>query len=78
MLAVLLYKKQKRDIKNASSAKGNRCLMRFVYSIDDSLTRQIFTLRYCAGHIWVDVAAKVGGNNTEDSVKKIVYRYLNK
>lgn len=48
----------------------------FIYSIEDSLTRQIFTLRCVSGCPWESIAAKT--NNTADSVKKIYYRYLSK
>jgi hypothetical protein len=53
-------------------------LTRYIESIDDSLVRQIMTLRYIELKEWNDVADMVGGNNTEDSVKKRVYRYLDK
>lgn len=53
-------------------------LTRYIESIDDSLIRQIMTLRYIELKEWNDVADLVGGNNTEDSVKKRVYRYLDK
>lgn len=50
-------------------------LERFIASIDDSLTRQVFTGRFVEGLTWAEVAEYVGGN-TEASVKKICYRYL--
>ena len=53
-------------------------LTRYIESIDDSLIRQIMTLRYIELKEWNDVADLVGGYNTEDSVKKRVYRYLDK
>lgn len=48
----------------------------YIFSIDDSLTRQIFSLRCVVGCSWEGIAAKTG--NTADSVKKIYYRYLRK
>lgn len=51
-------------------------LMKFIVSIPDSMTRQIFELRFVAAHTWPQVAAKIGG--TEDSVRKTVERYLAK
>lgn len=53
-----------------------RRLERYIQSIDDSLIRQIFQLRYIEGKKWEDVAASLGGNNTENSVKQIHSRYL--
>ena len=53
-------------------------LERYIADIPDSLTRQIFALRFINGMSWVQVAMHVGGNNTPGSVKMICYRYLNK
>ena len=53
-----------------------RRLERYIQSIDDSLIRQIFSLRYIELKKWEDVAASLGGNNTENSVKQIHSRYL--
>ena len=53
-----------------------RRLERYRQSIDDSLIRQIFFLRYIELKKWEDVAASLGGNNTENSVKQIHSRYL--
>lgn len=52
-------------------------LMQFINDIPDSLTRQIFLLRFVDGKSWNAVAVKLGGGNTDNSVKKQVYRYLN-
>ena len=48
----------------------------YIDNIDDSLIRQIITLRYINGLEWKQVAASIGGNNTADSVRKIAERYL--
>ncbi|HCD91362.1 MAG TPA: hypothetical protein DEQ52_06705 [Ruminococcaceae bacterium] len=53
-------------------------LERYISDIPDSLTRQIFTLRFIEGLTWEDVADKVGGHNTGYSVKKICYRFIAK
>ena len=50
----------------------------FIEGIDDSLVRQIITLRYVNGLTWEQVAASIGGNNTADSVRKIAERFLQK
>lgn len=50
-------------------------LMRYINDIDDSLVRQIMTLRYINGMKWNAVADTIGGN-TEDSVRKTHDRYL--
>lgn len=53
-------------------------LERYISDIDDSLTRQIFTFRFVNGLSWTQVAAHIGGSNTEKSVSKACYRYLEK
>jgi hypothetical protein len=50
----------------------------FLNTVDDSLTRQIFSYRFLKCMSWKQVAYMVGGNNTEDSVRKISERYLKK
>ena len=51
-------------------------LEHYIASIPDSLTRQIFTLRFVEQKNWRLVATKVGGGNTADGVRKLVTRYL--
>lgn len=69
------------DLEAIISAKITQCLHernrleRYIADIPDSLTRMIFTLRFINGLTWLQVALHVGGN-TEDSVKKVCYRYL--
>lgn len=62
---------------NLSVVEYNR-LNRYIASIDDSLIRQIISLRYINGLSWVQVAMSIGGGNTEDGIKKACYRYLDK
>lgn len=52
-------------------------VLSYINAIEDSHVRRIMTYRYVDGLSWNDVAKKIGGN-TEDSVRKIVERYLNK
>lgn len=49
----------------------------YIESIPDSKIRMILTLRYVNGLNWRQIAFSIGGNNTEDSVKKVAYRFLN-
>lgn len=51
-------------------------LERYIADVPDSLTRQIMTLRFINGLGWWQVAYSIGGNNTGDSVRMNVKRYL--
>ena len=53
-------------------------LERYIADIPDSLTRQIFTLRFVRGMTWNQIAAKTGGYNTAKNCSNICYRYLKK
>ena len=53
-------------------------LERYINSISDSITRQIFTLRFIKGFSWRQVALIIGGGNTEGSVRHVCYRYVKK
>lgn len=70
------------DLSAIIAAKREQCihkrrrLERYISDIDDSLTRQIFTLRFVDGLSWVQVARRVGGSNTEKNVSVICYRYI--
>lgn len=72
------------DLEAIIQAKITQCLHerarleRYIAEIPDSLTRQIFQLRFINGLTWVQIAYSVGGNNTEASVKMVCYRYLKK
>ena len=48
----------------------------FIASVDDSRMRRIITLRFIDNLSWNKVADRIGGNNTEDSVKKSFYRFM--
>lgn len=70
------------DLRTIIDARVRMCVAmynrinRYIATIDDSLMRQIITLRYIEGLPWHQVAAHIGGNNTADSVKKMCYRFL--
>lgn len=48
----------------------------FIDSIEDSLVRQIITLRYVDGLNWYEVSDRIGENSTSESVRKIAERYI--
>lgn len=55
---------------------GEEAILPFIRSIEDDQTRLIFRLRFIRGLTWKEVAAVIGGRNSEDSVKMVCYRYL--
>lgn len=72
------------DLREIIQTKQQQCIYErnrlesYISTIPDSLTRQIFTLRYVNGLPWSQVASHIGGGNTADSVKKVCYRYINR
>lgn len=70
------------DLEAIIQAKITQCLHernrleRYIAEIPDSLTRQIFQLRFINGLTWVRIAFNIGGGNTEEGVRKRVYRHL--
>lgn len=70
------------DLKAIIAARQIQCiherarLERWISAIPDSLTRQIFHLRFVSGLPWLQVALSIGGGNTEAGVKMTCYRYL--
>ena len=48
----------------------------YISAIPESYTRLIFRFRFEDCLSWEQVARKIGGGNTADSVKKHAYRYL--
>ena len=64
--------------KQQVAAVEYKRLIEYINGIDDSLIRQIIALRFVNGLKWRQVAEHIGGNNTEDSVKKACYRYIKK
>lgn len=69
------------DLRQLITEKYARCqadvlrIEEYIQTIPDSQTRQIFVLRFCYGLSWQQVANHIG-NNTRDSVRMIVRRYV--
>jgi hypothetical protein len=72
------------DLKAIIQAKRDMCvahynqIMRYVAGIDDSMIRQIITLRNLDMLTWRQIAQKIGGGNTEDGVRKAYARFVDK
>lgn len=73
---------QREKIREIISAKLNeisyveREILEYISAIDDSLIRQIMTLRHIELKSWRQVAFAIGGGNTADSARKMHDRYL--
>ena len=78
------YAAEFSDCEAIIKAKQTQCihernrLERYIADIPDSLTRQIFTLRFVNGLSWIQVAFGIGGNTTPDGARMICRRYLEK
>lgn len=51
-------------------------IQNFVDGIEDSLTRQIITLRFINCLSWNEIADKIGASSSSESVRKISERFL--
>ena len=77
-----LYSRSAAEIRRVIAEKRERCLRerlrleRYIAAVDDSLVRMAMTLHFLDGLCWRAAAMRIGGGNTEDSVKKMVYRYI--
>lgn len=78
------YATELTDLKELLDLNVKKCfyelsrLNRYIKSIDDSQMRMILTLRYVNGLPWNQVAASIGGGNTEDGVRMLHNRFLRK
>lgn len=68
------------DLENSVRVKREERerLKRFIDETPDSLIRQILRYRYEHHCSWHAVARRVGGGNTNESVRKAAQRYLEK
>ena len=73
---------QREKIQEIISAKlveisfVEREILEYIWSIDDSLMRQIMTHRHIELKSWLQVANAIGGKNTADSVRMAHDRFL--
>lgn len=81
---VVNYVAEIADLKALIELNIQKCwyelnrLNRYIGTVDDSLTRQILSLRYINGLTWNQVALSIGGGNTADGVKKRAYREIDR
>ena len=76
LVAEIVELKEMIAAKQLECIRERRRLEEYIARIPDSLTRQIFTLRFVEGRSWAGTAMGVGGGNTEESVRQRAYRCL--
>lgn len=79
LLAKQLLIKQRKDLLHVLEFEivaQTTDVEEFISGINDSFMRRLISLRVLNDLTWGQVAAKMGGNNTEDSVRMAFNRYL--
>lgn len=76
------YNRRIKRLRNKLIKRKNELLElnceanKFIENINDSLVRQILTLRYINGMSWDLVANEIGTGTTPESVRKVAERFL--
>lgn len=58
--------------------KTETAILKYIENVEDAELRRIMWLRFVKVYTWRDVAYEIGGNNTEDSVRKRCNRFVTK
>lgn len=74
----LVDKKQELEEMIRGYEAEERAINQWIDNIQDLQINLIMSLRFKEKRSWGDVADEVGGMNTDDSVRKMVDRYLEK
>jgi hypothetical protein len=74
----LVEKKAELEAQIKAYEKEEDMITGWIDAIDDLQVNLIFSLRFKERMSWNEVADNVGGNNTENSVRMMVNRYLEK
>ncbi len=62
--------------ERAEYIKEQIAIEEYIRSVDDLQIRLILSYRFVDMLTWKQIAIRIGGGNTEDSVKKMCYRFL--
>lgn len=73
---LLSERKEMLGILELELLRQTNDIQRFINSINDSHVRRIITLRVVDELSWNEVADRMGGMNTEDSVRKAFERFV--
>lgn len=78
IIAAYIDLEQELDTKRQELLTERADTMRYINSICDSQTRLIFWLRFVDHLTWEQVALRLGGINSADNCKMIMFRYIKK
>jgi len=73
MIEIIAAKDRRAEIKSQLND-----ISTWISHIDDDLVQFIILRRFVDNKRWQEIADELGGNNTEYSVKKLCYRYINR
>lgn len=74
LVSIYMDLEEKALEREEKAAAEIQRIERFIACIPDSITRQVFILRFEMGMDWKNVAAETG--NSEEGAKKRCYRYI--
>ena len=72
----LITRKEELQRKVSEYKKAKTAIEEFIDNIDDLLVHRIAYERFIKNKRFSEIADELGGKNTADSVKKMLYRYL--
>ena len=69
----------KREIEDLTAQEDLELLRlcRYITGVPDAYMQRLLRLRFLDGMTWRQVAYRAGGGNTEDGVRKAVFRFVN-
>lgn len=73
---LLIELKEKLERERTEYIKERLIIEDYIRTVEDYQLRLIFSYRFVDLMTWRQIALLIGGNNTEDSVKKTCYRAL--
>lgn len=66
-----------RELRDRAIREEER-ILKYIESVDDVFMRQVIQYRFLELKSWKEVAASMGGDNTSESVRKALQRFLKK
>lgn len=71
-----LTQKIEEHVQNITALEDK--LIEYILDIPDPQLRNVIYMRSIEGQKWSVIASNIGGNNTEDSVRKMYKRFIDK